>query len=185
MLIIGIMGVKHSGKDTAYEVLWDSIKNRVVHHVAFAKPIKYASLSLCLFNDRQMTIPWLKETVDDRYGFAPRDVWEAIGKAMRQLREDFFHIRLKHEIDEMTKYMSDEKKSKQVFIITDVRYPDEVEFIHNTLGGKVIGISREGTEATTDSDKQVNLDLADYRVDNNGTKEEYQDKLLEILKDLL
>lgn len=178
MKIIGFLGISQSGKDTAFDML-GTMKNKKVLRIAFADPIKDGSMALCGFTKAQCTVPSLKNKIDERYGFCPRDVFEAIGESMRQLNLSFFHVRLKFVLDEHMSRMSDTDKEKLIVILTDVRYPDEITYVREQLGGTVIGIRRAGNVAKTKSDKQVNYDLADKIIENDGTLREFITKIAE------
>lgn len=71
----------------------------------------------------------------------------------------------------------------QNFVVTDVRFPNELQMIHE-LGGHSAQLSREGYEPKGQHASEVPLEGVQYVLDNNGTLEELEkqvDDLYEII----
>lgn len=137
-MIIGISGYKGSGKDTAGQVLIDKFG---FTKASFAAPIK-DMVSEQFGIDRFMlegTDCKMREMRDNpkfgAYGLSPRQLLQKLGT--------FYNSEIS------TTYWSDmlEKEYKSQFgndfVVTDVRFPCEVEMIERN-GGKVIRINRPG-----------------------------------------
>ena len=68
MVLIGIVGKKYSGKDTAADYL---VANHNFTKMAFADPVKKVAKELFNFNDEQL-YGNLKEATDERWGISPQ-----------------------------------------------------------------------------------------------------------------
>lgn len=69
--------------------------------------------------------------------------------------------------------------------LTDARFLNELEWVR-TLGGIVIRIIRAGIEQSSHISEIESASFkADFTIENNGTIEEYRDKIRFILKDIL
>ena len=81
------------------------------------------------------------------------------------------------------------KYEDQWWIIPDTRFPNEAEAIKNR-GGKLIRVNRENTNQFVVADthpSETSLDNYtdwDFIIDNNGTMEELEEKVIEICKQL-
>lgn len=171
--LIGLSGYARSGKDTAAKALTDIGWTRK----AFADALKLdaglalrGSLIAGGFNPPQETlVPWftdpsLKET------FRPFMV--EYGRAMRALRPDYWIARLSLEIEPDVCY-----------VITDVRYANEAEWIRRH-GGKVVEIVRPGTGPANDEEKNSMAAFKpDAHVYNNKTVEKLREWLLDYVKE--
>lgn len=143
--IIGLLGNKGSGKDTAGTYL---VEKYGYKRYAFADPIKEISRHLFNLNDEQLYGD-KKEDIDERWNLKPRTIFQRIGTEFGQytifnifpeLKEKFntrqlwiyhFNLWLKDEI----------KKNKNInIVITDVRFGHEIEEIKKH-GGEIIKIS--------------------------------------------
>lgn len=143
--IIGLLGNKGSGKDTAGNYL---VEKYGYKRYAFADPIKEIARHLFNLNDEQL-YGGKKEEIDERWNLNPRTIFQRIGTEFGQytifnifpeLKEKFntrqlwthhFNLWLKDEI----------KKNKNInIVITDVRFAHEIEEIKKQ-GGEIIKIS--------------------------------------------
>jgi hypothetical protein len=80
-----------------------------------------------------------------RLGLTPQEVWIEVGNRMRDIHPDVWVQRLLHERDDAGRRYS-------IPMITDVRFPNEVEAIKQA-GGVVVRVTREGyTPPSTPSD---------------------------------
>lgn len=188
-LIIGIGGKKRHGKDTAYKIL---NKHFNFKQYAFADEIKlWCEIlnpilgfdGLIRLNDLLKFYTWdqIKSFAgdeDDRYKEASeelRRLQQIIGTEIVRERVDtnFWVKKVFEQIKE------DDYKSKR-FAITDVRFPNELKSIKDE-GGYTIYIKRK----VKDNDKHasetsVNESDFDEVVENYGTLEELEEKILKI-----
>jgi hypothetical protein len=174
-MIIGLAGKAGSGKDLFAEL----IKKRLtsVENLAFAKPIKDAAKILFNFTDDQLYNYIKKEEIDPIWDKSPRQIFQLLGGMLRKdVHENFFIMNIKQKI---------ESSNANVIVITDVRFINELEFIRS-IGGKIIKILRPNaitTEHCDDiSEQGISNELADVIIINDGTIEEFEDKIMELLK---
>ena len=81
MVLIGIIGKKYSGKDTAADYL---VTNHNFTKMAFADPVKKITKELFNFNNEQL-YGNLKETVDERWGISPREAFRRLEQSSDNL----------------------------------------------------------------------------------------------------
>ena len=176
-LIIGFIGPKGSGKDYAYSILFKHFNN--VDRVAFADPIKNTICELFSLQPEQLElikrcpqIDFINHETNNCYGSCTgRDFVRNIGMLMRNYDDQQFN-----------RYVEDKIKDnpKVNWVVTDVRFPNEVELIKR-LGGVLIEINREGytyDQHVTESGKLPH----DYLVDND---ENFEDNLVKLINQLI
>jgi hypothetical protein len=124
--------------------------------LAYASPLKDATAFLFNFTKEQLYKD--KETVD-----------------LRNFDNDFF-------IKNMEQRLSQTKSS--LVIVTDVRFDNEAEIIRKK-GGIIISIERPNSNATLhtnhSSEQGISKNLIDFTICNDGTLEEYRQKVENIL----
>jgi len=179
LFVIGLHGIIGSGKGEVANFLSKKLKFKVL---SFADPIRLVCSSIFGFSQEQMTDRVLKETVDERWGIAPRDAFRIIGHGFReQIRDDIWIIKLRNKI----KNLSCVQISKFLIVIDDVRYQNEVDFIEKELNGHVLHINRVDnpyqTIATHASDlQQLNIS---YTINNDSNIEALKTSILFALND--
>ena len=161
-LLIGICGNAGTGKDSATEFL-KTVFPFQVEQMAFADPIRTIG-ALFGFTPKQMSDRKLKEEPDEFWQTSPRRFMQLVGTEMfrKQWREDAWtklaELRIK-------------RSNKDLIFITDVRFPNEADFIRS-LGGKVVRITRNGFTKTGenlhDSEKFVNTIPVDMEIINDA-----------------
>ena len=159
--IIGFAGGIGSGKDCAANIA----EEYGYPKVGFADHLKES----CAFLTGEDM--WSREGKDKEIfkGVTGRKLLETIGALMRSYDKDFW-----------VKQLFDHHKKCSV---CDVRYGNEVKAIRD-LGGVVIKIVREGVQRTGhESDNWEELDC-DYVIENNGTLEEFKQKIRECIEHL-
>jgi hypothetical protein len=133
-MIVGLLGFIGSGKGTAGDIL----KDMGFTPVSFAKGVKDVAAEMfgwprhLLEGDTQSSRDW-RETPDEFWSkelgkdFTPRWALQLMGTEVgRQVfHEDFWVIRLKKFIEE---------NPNQKYVITDVRFSNEMEFVHRNHG---------------------------------------------------
>ncbi len=140
-MIIGILGLKGSGKDTIANFL---IEKYNFEKLAYAGALKDAIC--CVFGwDRDMmegateeSREW-REEVDEYWGFSPREMMQRIGTDLfrKQIKDDIWVKSLKLKLEKMTPF----KTNKNV-VISDCRFNNEIDVIKEK-GGKIILVERE------------------------------------------
>ena len=186
MVLIGFLGKKHCGKDTAGKMLVDTHN---FTRMANADPIKLISKELFGFTEEQLNGN-KKEEVDDYWNIAPRKTFQFIGtdlirnkikELLPQVTDNFWVLCLERKYNN---FMLDNPNGNVV--ITDVRYQNELDMIHK-YGGIVIkinrGLSNDQQIDEHESEKHIDsINNYDYCVDNNGSKEEFLQKILDIIE---
>lgn len=180
-MLIGLLGNKGSGKDTTANYIKTKYECQVE---AFATPLKETVRILFNMTDEQLYGD-KKEIVDTRWNITPRQVFQYIGtdivrnkfsEIMPHIGNNFWIINLENKYRE---YISNNKSG--IFIITDVRFQNEVDFIKKN-NGIVIKIVRNINNY--DSHESENIDSVnnyDYLLENNGTLENLYRKIDKII----
>ena len=180
--IIGLLGEKHSGKDTAGNYL---ISNHQFMRYAFGDPVKDICKILFSLSDLQLTDPSMKEIVDTRWGLRPRDMFQRIGTEFGQMGiiKLFPELKTKIKYRELWVRLFEEWLKQQEttnIIITDVRFKHEVECIKK-YGGTIIKINRNTSNDDAHlSETELNLisdDMITYSIDNNNTLDDLYSQL--------
>jgi len=197
--MIGFLGNMNSGKDTCADYL---VKEYHYEKKAFASPLKKVCQTLFLLSDSQITDKVQKETIDERWGKSPRQIFQYIGTEILRDQLGNFIPGLGRDI--FTKHLKlsiEGNHSGKRIAISDVRFQNEVDLIHE-MGGYVIKIIRhdknhgEGKHASWINSGQIDSkihsseteleEITDYDacLINNGTIEDLYLSLEKILKNL-
>jgi len=179
MKLFGIMGKRHSGKDTCVYNVPDAIR------YSFAAPLKESVKQIFELTDHQLNDPIQKESIDPRYNKSPREILQWFGTdCMRKFDNDFW---IKKFVSFYEKHI--ESGSTETVIVTDVRFHNEADIIRK-LGGVIIEITRPSIEhihnKVTDlhiSEKELELVKSDIVVVNDDTIETLQKQVLGILSE--
>lgn len=156
-VVVGVCGYKRAGKDTVGRML---VNRYDFTRRAFADPLKEAALAaLEGFNPKAAATVrehgWesLKEW-DPRY----RRYLQAFGtEAIRSLDPDFW-----------PRVTLDKVEPGERVVVTDVRFPNEVEAVKRH-GGLVVRVDRPGCGGGSHASEQVELLDVDAVLDNSGT----------------
>ena len=172
LTLIGIIGVKKSGKDTVGNYL---VENFEFTRYAFGDPVKDICKTLFDLSDEQLNNHIFKEKKDERWGISPREMFQRIGTEFGQ----FELFKLFPELKKRIKYREiwvklfeewiQKNKEKKV-VITDVRFKHEAKKIKD-LGGINIKINRDIDKKDDHISEmelnQIPKDLIDFEIDNN------------------
>lgn len=168
-MIIGVSGLKRSGKNTISSFL---SKRYDFQEYSFAKPIK--DISHFLFGWEEKDDEIKKEEIDESLGFSRRQFWQWFGTEVMQhtIGERFpsFEENVGRTIW-VQLFLREYKKNPSVrWVISDVRFPHEVEAIQS-LGGKIIHVKREDLENNDmhESEKYISTLPADFILENNSS----------------
>lgn len=178
--LIGFTGKKRVGKDASGEYLCEQYGFK---RMAFADPLKTVCGIMFGLTDEQL-YGSLKETIDVRYNYTPRQILQKVGTDIvrDRFRETFplmgdssqFWIECfkRHYVEQTVP-----------ICVTDVRYENEAQAIVD-IGGIVVRLERSNTVIDTHSSELDNVsdNLISYRIDNNGTLEQLYEQLNEIVK---
>lgn len=133
-LIVGFSGKKRAGKDTAADIAAEKYR---FERDAFAAPIKTIAQDVFHLDDHQV-YGGAKEKEDPFWGMTPREIMQRTGT---EFARNTFHEEV--WVDSFRRRM--EETDAQRIVVTDVRFPNEVEAIQE-LGGVVIRIRRPEKE---------------------------------------
>jgi len=179
-MIIGIEGLKFSGKDT----IADYLKNNYSFEKrAFADPLKEATQILFNFTSEEME---LRDKISEKWGVSPRTILKDLGTYYLQnrLSEIIPDLGNNHAVKRL--FLEPIKKD---LVISDVRFIHEVDEIKKR-GGILIQIkidenTRQQRMLKRYLDINLNIDINDnhisekidhlqydYLIDNNGSLED-------------
>ena len=167
MKVILLSGKARSGKDAAAEViLW-----------------KYGGIPLAFADD-------IKTIAYDHFGWhgekdeLGRKLLQDIGTTGRNYNEDIWVNR----VIRLLQWWASGTADHQLAVVTDTRYPNEIRRIKHEFSDVVtIRITRDSVEklkhpSETALDQWTDWD---YLVENNGTREGFQRKILEIAEGII
>lgn len=167
--IIGIAGKRMVGKTTFAELYLESHIN-INQHIymrAFADPLKETCKILFNLSNDQLNNQLYKEIEDERWNKTPRKIMQWLGTDImrKQFREDFWIYNW------LVWYNSKKWNNDDIILIPDVRFQNEIEFIHNILNGKIILIKRSINMTNIDEHLSEKCELHDYDLefDNNSS----------------
>lgn len=171
-LILGIMGKKRSGKDTFAARL---VAEHGFTRIGFADALKDVALELDPIVDvielgRERGVEEVR--LSDVLG--PELDWE-VAKELPEVRRilQALGVAVRNHVGEDVWVRAAMAKADAVpgpVVITDVRFPNEADFIRHS-GGQLVRITRHGLEAADEHISETALDgrAADFLVTNNGT----------------
>jgi len=183
MHIIGFGCTAQVGKDTAAEYLEEKFPGQV-KRVAFADKVKEAAMLVFgLSHEQCYGSQEIKETIDPRYGLTPREILQGIGQKMREIYDLIWVDTLFN-----TTIPEVEKQGYDCAVISDVRYPNEGNKIHEE-GGTVVKVQRVGSGVTVGHTHSSETAMQDYQdfdfiLDNNGSFKEYYWMLDQLMEEL-
>jgi len=156
-MLIGLTGLKQSGKSTAGEFL---ARNYGFHHTSFAEPMRRFAMDLFRMNELQLEA--LKEQplpmLD--YKVTPREFMQKLGTefAREMIHPDLWVRACLMRID-----------PKRPTVVSDVRFANEAHAIR-AMGGKIIQVRRRGQERTDGHASEAGIEsaLIDHLLDNDG-----------------
>jgi hypothetical protein len=180
-MIIGFGYKKRVGKDTGYVVVKSLVENRNVYRVSFAAAVKDEIYDL-LLKPLGMPFSYLEDESKKEL-FRPLVQWYATEFRRNPALGGYEDYWVDKAFDTVAKIKS--KDPTAIFVITDTRFPNEMARIKKE-NGVLIHVERN-TDTGYDSHSSENLldnylQDFDYRIDNNGTLEQYKQQLHKILE---
>lgn len=183
-MIIGMLGQKRVGKDTAADYLctWHPQFTKV----SLAEPMKHAVMIIFGWTDEHVNGN-LKEIVDPFWGISPRQALTTLGTewAQKILCEMFPIFATTTGRKLWVKSLLHKHQDKNI-IIADVRFQHEVDAIRE-IGGKIIKIERPSlvNTDTHESEQAWKITTYDALIVNDGTLFEYYTKVNDTFKEIL
>ena len=175
--LIGILGKKKTGKDTTGKYL---IEKYNFKRYAFADPIKKITEILFDFSEEQLNGDKRKDAVDFRWYITPREAFQKIGTEFGQDMIYNLFPRLKQRLGNEIIWVKlfkqwYEKNNKSDIVITDVRFPHEIEAI-KSLGGIIVKVDRNNVPFDNHISEQYIENISEENIysklDNNYKKED-------------
>jgi hypothetical protein len=187
--IIGICGSKYHGKDEAAKYLHRKLTGSVTY--AFADPLKKGVVEWFGLTEDQVDGD-KKEVIDPRYGVTPRTILQVIGTDwVRDRSAQDIGLTLTHSLWIERFHQFVETNGASTVLLSDVRFPDEVEAICSYKYAKLIHIDRSdvcddqrddhASENVTDVVERANELGILYHIDNNTTLEDLHRRLDQFL----
>lgn len=207
MQVVGIAGRKRSGKDTVALILEEEygfkrlalanpLKECLSTFLGVSEPIDKESLvsfSVSQEDLREMShllrleAPLFIERFREHmrewcgqncYTLPYRKLIQTVGTDIcRALDEQVWIRRTMYEITMNKKYGGRNK-----FVVSDIRFDNEAEFIHNLLGSVWCVTSTRGKDDTHSSEKGVDKKYISCIIANNGTLEELREGVKRVYK---
>ena len=175
-MIIGIAGYKSSGKDTAGSVLVDTYG---WEKMSFASPIKDLTASTFGLNRFMLegSTPASRDVrelpLPNLFNKTPRFLLQVIGTGFRDLIHPDVWVKIVEQ-----NYL----KGDSHVVITDVRFPNEVDMISKY--GFVVGIKRPGYNGDQHiSERALDNVALKYIIQNDKTMCELKVKMNNLVKD--
>lgn len=181
-MIIGISGLKGSGKDTAADYL---VNNHDFIKISFADALKDGCKAIFGFNDRQLNGD-LKEVKDDTWKITPREAMQFVGtdlfrnqiKSLIPWVNDNFWIEC--TLNKIKKIKNTPDTCNKNIVIADVRFENEAESIKN-MDGIIICVKRNGLPHNNmsehESEKYTNTINHDYLINNDDNIDKLQHRV--------
>lgn len=167
--IIGLHGRKGVGKSSAAAYLAQKYGYK---ELTFASPLKRACKELFDISPSQMNgTQEDKERIDDFWGISPRQMFQEVGTAIRNLGRNIFTRAVEKQISESI--------DNELIVVSDVRFPDEAALIKEK-GGYIISIERDSAEDEHESENQIIS--SDYVIENYGNLKDFFDNLKNIVE---
>lgn len=174
-MIVALTGRKFSGKDTAAQVL---INKYNFTPFAFATPIKEICKVVFLWDDERINGK-LKEVEDPTWGISPRRALQLIGTELMRKELGNQHKGFKETTGDtlwVKRFVALYKRNPGNYVITDMRFNNELEMLQNTFGDEVVSIriDRGGIDKTDTHASEIEIGTLPVRyiVNNEGPIEE-------------
>lgn len=169
MIVIGFTGPPGAGKDTAYLILEQLLKDRWnVARYSFADPLReFADRLMDLPEGHNLWGPKHKDQMLEAFNTrTPRELLIDLGMLGRKYRPDLW---LDRAIDKIL------DEQPEVAVITDVRFRDEAAKVR-ALGGHLVEIQRDGLDYNPDLESESGLakPFVTHRVANKGPIQSFQ-----------
>ena len=178
-MLIGLVAKKGSGKDTMGDYM---VKNYNFEKTHFADPLKEAVRHIFDLNDEQL-YGNDKETFDPRWNKTPRELFQIFGTdIMRNIMSPMLGLENNLWVHRFRVWYEDKRDSN--IVVADVRFPSEADEIRE-LGGILIRI--DGNSKNEDyhiSEQLINEIPVDHIIENNGSIEEYHEKIKVLVEKL-
>lgn len=162
-MLIGLAGLKQSGKTTAGDYLANVYK---FDHTSFAAPMRRFAMDVLCMNELQLELGKERSVAFLDNEVTPRKFLQLLGT---EFGRDMIHP------DLWVRSCLMRVRLENNTVISDVRFCNEAHAIR-ALGGKIVRIKRANQAPTGDghaSEQGIHPALIDYDITNNGERVEY------------
>lgn len=143
-MIIGLTGLARCGKDTFCNYARNYLKSNKYEsqRLAFADELKKDVDSFLI---EKLGISAFTENTKEKEIIRPMlTTW---GTEIMRKKDDLIWVKKVEEI------INENQKNNIVSIVTDIRFPNEIEYIHK-IGGKIIHLTMTGNKPANDYEKK-------------------------------
>ena len=171
--IVGLTGVKRSGKDSAAEAL--VLSNLQFHRFAFADKLRLILKDVYGLTDDQVSGPEdVREAVIPEWGKSGRKMLQLLGTEVgRALHVDTWVRYIRRAIEPHL-------EAGYNVVLSDVRYPNEAQLVYD-LGGQMYRMRRTAAEKGHSDTHTSETSLWDFQAEdiwNDGTLAELHEQIL-------
>lgn len=176
--IIGVTGLKRSGKDTIGAYL---VNNYSFVRVAYADALKEACKIIFGFSDEQVYGDVLKEVIDTYWNHTPREILQKVGTELfrmelpricKNITNDIWIRSVERQI------LSLIEKGHTRFVITDCRFANEMDYILKS-GGTTWRVTRDSLQNSDVHESEIHITKfnVEYEFFNDGTLDDLYDEV--------
>jgi|ERR1044071_3931895 hypothetical protein len=185
MILIGLVGKKRAGKDTACEFMSTLLHPKITRRVGFADELK-KEICVAINGVNSLYGTPMKQPMTPNFIDCNKDNFRLILQGWgtdfrRNMCNDNYWI------DKTLKTLVDMKATVDCAIIPDVRFRNEAKMI-KTVGGHLIRIFRPNMSSkiidSHASETELDSIDTDWIVNNDSSFEVLREKLLKILKEI-
>lgn len=179
-MIVGLVGKKRSGKNTAADFICETVSGYglSVRQFAFADEVKKICGSLYGLSERQLYGD-LKEVPDQKWGLSARQILQKFGtEVARQVHpETWIRVVMDRDIP---------AHKADVSVITDVRFPNEADFIRSR-GGVLVRIERPQAVFSDSHSSETEMDSisTEYHLTNDSGLHQLERHCEELAKEFV
>jgi len=175
-MIISCSYKKRVGKDTFCRIVQELYPDKKVVRIAFADELKDELDTILLIPNGLSRRMFEDESVKE----IARPLLQGWGTIRREFCDKNYWV--KRAFWKMT-------DKDTIYIITDARYLNEIEYI-NSQGGHTVHIKRElAVDPLSTHSSETELDnyhhLFEYTIENNGSEAEFKEKIRDVMQKIL
>lgn len=186
-MLLGIMGQKRVGKDTAHFLLKQQYPE--IQRIAFADKMKESLAALLGINLSQLNELKLNSRAkftlvvpsEERFNFKPIHIEMTMRELLQRYgtesHRDVFGRRFWVDMTLPSTF----NHQDQFFVVTDVRFPEEIDRIRE-LGGHIIKIVRDQKMDVDNHSSENSLNDYDFLINNNFGLHFFKDELIKVVK---
>jgi len=179
--IIGIAGKKRSGKDTVGKILIEKygyeklyFAEEVYNGVYTLNPIIDYSYNYDEYSSVKITPIRLQEIIDECGWEYSKERYDEVRRLLQTFGTEAG--RNIHGFDCWVNIVKNKIDPNKKYVITDVRFDNEVEMIRKKYGC-ILQVERDGLNNFDGHSSEQGVEYFDYKIKNNGTLEELEKEI--------